>query len=107
MKRIITYIIATVTVLASCRKDNHVFDKSPDERINETLSKYQSVISSATNGWNGVIVTGDGSTFSFYFRFNDSNRVFMFCDFDSTTSTTVKESSYRLKALQQPSLIFD
>jgi hypothetical protein len=31
----------------------------------------------------------------------------MYSDFDSTTATVIRESSYRLKALQQPSLIFD
>jgi hypothetical protein len=31
----------------------------------------------------------------------------MYCDFDSTTASSPRESSYRLKALQQPSLLFD
>jgi hypothetical protein len=31
----------------------------------------------------------------------------MLSDFNETTATVLKESSYRLKALQQPTLIFD
>ena len=31
----------------------------------------------------------------------------MFSDFDSTSAVTLQESSYRLKAEQQPTLIFD
>jgi hypothetical protein len=108
MKKLALYILAAVSFLASCRKyDDHVFDKSPDERINETLSQYQSVIAGATDGWNGTIVTGDGSYFKFHFRFNNDNRVVMFSDYSSETATTGRESSYRLKALQQPALIFD
>jgi hypothetical protein len=84
-----------------------VFDKSPDERINETLAAYQKTITSSQYGWNGNLYTANGTLYRFYFSFNDSNRVQMYSDFDSTTSTVIKESSYRLKALQQPSLIFD
>jgi hypothetical protein len=108
MKKLALYILLAVSFLASCRKyDDHVFDKSPDERINETLSQYQSVIAGAADGWNGTIETLDGSYFKFHFRFNNDNRVVMFSDYSSETATTPRESSYRVKALQQPALIFD
>jgi hypothetical protein len=56
-----------------------------------------------------VLVTdsGRGGVYSFYFKFNNENRVNMLSDFDSSSAVTMKESSFRLKALQQPSLIFD
>jgi len=38
------------------------------------------------------------STYSFYFKFNNANRVVMLSDFDSLSAVTPKESSYRLKA---------
>ena len=108
MKKIVLYYLLAITFVASCRRDDdHVFDKSPDERINETLKAYQTAISSSTYGWNATLVTGGGSSFRFYFSFNDSNRVLMYSDFDSSTASAIKESSYRLKALQQPALIFD
>jgi hypothetical protein len=107
MKKTFLYYLLVVTVVASCRKDTHVFSQSPDERINETLAAYQKTISGSTYGWNGNLVTGSGGFYRFYFSFNDSNRVQMYSDWDSTTSSVIKESSYRLKALQQPSLIFD
>lgn len=108
MNKNLLYYILVITLVASCRKDDdHVFDKSPDERINETLANYQKVISGSPYGWNGNLVTAEGGNYRFYFSFNDSNRVQMYCDIDSTTATVLKESSYRLKALQQPSLIFD
>ncbi|AEW00213.1 hypothetical protein A4D02_28230 [Niastella koreensis] len=105
--KIIAHIILVTIILTSCNKDKSPFDKSVDDRINEQLGSYQQVISGAANGWTATLITKPGNTYSFYFRFNDSNRVFMYCDFDTTTAGVLKESSYRLKSLQQPCLIFD
>ena len=105
---IVSFII--VAAIASCKKeDDPVFDKSPDERLKEKLDAYQAQLSGAQNGWKGLLKTdsGRGSTHSFYFKFNNDNRVTMLSDFDSLSAVTMKESSYRLKALQQPSLLFD
>jgi len=107
MKKTFLYYLLAVTLIASCRKDTHVFDKSPDERINETLTAYQQAISGSAYGWNGNLVTGSGGFYRFYFSFDNNNRVKMYSDWDSSTASVLKESSYRLKALQQPSLIFD
>jgi hypothetical protein len=102
------YFISILILFFSCRRETDpVFDQSPDERLNEALQKYQSTLTGASNGWNATLITAIGITFNFYFRFNDSNRVFMYSDFDSTSAGVIKESSYRLKALQQPSLLFD
>jgi len=106
MKKIL-YIAITLASIVSCRKEKAAFDKDVDDRINEQLSNYQSVITGSANGWTATLVTRLGNTYSFYFRFNDSNRVFMYCDFDTTTAGVLKESSYRLKSLQQPCLLFD
>ncbi|THU40430.1 DUF4302 domain-containing protein [Niastella caeni] len=106
MKRIIYIGVILVTII-SCNKDKAAFDKDADDRINEQLSNYQSVITGAANGWTATLVTRLGNTYSFYFRFNESNRVFMYCDFDTATAGVQKESSYRLKSLQQPCLLFD
>ncbi len=110
MKKIFIIILIAITGLSSCKKeDKPVFEKSPDERLSEALAAYQAQLLSAQNGWKGFIKTdsGRGSTYSFYFKFNNENRVVMLSDFDSSSAVTLKESSYRLKALQQPSLIFD
>ena len=109
MKKYIIYFIL-IFFMFSCKKDEKsVFDKSPDERLNEKLAEYQGQLSSAQNGWKGLLKTdgGRGSAHNFYFKFNNANRVVMLSDFDSLSAVTLKESSYRLKALQQPSLVFD
>lgn len=106
MKKLLYYLLLT-TAFVSCSKEKAAFDKDVDDRINEQLTSYQSVITGAANGWTATLVTRLGNTYSFYFRFNDSNRVKMYCDFDTTTAGVLKESSYRLKSLQQPCLLFD
>jgi hypothetical protein len=103
----ITLYISVIFLVVACSKEKPAFDKDADDRINEQLANYQSVITGSANGWTATLVTRLGSTYSFYFRFNESNRVVMYCDFDSTTAGVQKESSYRLKSLQQPSLLFD
>jgi hypothetical protein len=110
MKKTFLYLFLIVAT-ASCSKkdDNKIFEKSADERLNEALSTYQSQLVGSQYGWNGVLYadSGRGTPYSFYFKFDASNRVKMLSDFDSTSAATLKESSYRLKALQQPSLLFD
>ena len=110
MKNFIIFVFVIAAVFSSCKKDDKtVFDKSPDERLKEQLDAYQSQLSGASNGWKGLLRTnnGNGSTFGLFFKFNDANRVSMLSDFDLESAVTLKESSYRLKALQQPSLLFD
>jgi hypothetical protein len=107
MKKFAAYILPLILLTTACTKDEPVFNETPDERINKTLSEYQAALVSSPTGWKATIIPGTGGIFHFYVRFNNENRVFMFADFDTTTSKYQKESSYRLKALQQPTLIFD
>src|SRR6188768_733240 len=110
MRKQLLFIFFIFSILAACKKeDDNVFGNSPDARLNDTLKKYQGILTGAEHGWKGLIFP-DGmphAVFAFYFKFNDSNRVQMYADYDSTSAVTMKESSYRLKALQQPSLLFD
>lgn len=107
MKRITLNMLSLLLIFSACRKDKPVFDASPDERINKTLSEYQAALVSSSTGWKATIIPGSGGIYHFYFRFNNENRVVMYSDFDTATAKHQKESSYRLKALQQPTLIFD
>lgn len=93
--------------LWSCKDDNDVFEQTADERVNAALADYQKQLSGAQYGWKGIIYPGGGGVYSFYFKFNDQNRVVMYSDFAAESASTPKESSYRLKAMQTPSLIFD
>jgi hypothetical protein len=109
MKKYIIYFSVALFLFSCKRENDRIFDQSPDQRLNEALAAYEGQLSSAQNGWKGLLRTngGNGSVHSFFFKFNNANRVVMLSDFDSLSAVTMKESSYRLKALQQPSLIFD
>lgn len=109
MKRALSYFLLALLAFTSCRKDNNdsVFPGTTDERINKTLAEYQSALAGSPYGWNARLTTAAGSVYNFHFSFNDANRVLMFSDIDTLTASERKESSFRLKALQQPALIFD
>ena len=114
MKKVLHYILILTVLLAACEKDTEmVFEGTTDERIAKTLTDYQTALSQAP-GWKlFVYPSGLNSQdiqvggFTYYMRFSDANRVTMVSDFNSAMSTTPKESGYRLKAVQRPSLIFD
>jgi hypothetical protein len=100
-------IAASVFIFSACKKYDTAFQESPDQRINTALKKYESALTGSAAGWNGTIRTQNGGTYHFHFRFDNANRVKMFSDFNLETATTARESSYRLKALQTPALLFD
>src|SRR5215203_5111126 len=113
MKKVLVVMLLAIGLYSCNKDDDTIFDQSPDERLNKKLEEYQSSLSGAPNGWKGIIITDSTvagayqGVYHFYLKFNDQNRVKMYSDWDSTSAVTPKESSYRLKALQQPSLLFD
>ncbi|RXK86500.1 DUF4302 domain-containing protein [Filimonas effusa] len=108
MRLKLTCFLFMILAIAGCKKENdRAFDKSPDERVNELLEKYQTQLEGGTNGWMGYLTTDQGANYTFYFKFNNQNRVVMYSDFTSESARIGEESSYRLKALQQVSLLFD
>src|SRR5574344_561527 len=116
MKRIIIYMLAVwcATALTACDfKEDRIFDQTPDERLAAVLNEYSTAMESAHDGWLMQIATKVDGGYQLYMSFNDRDRVVMLCDMDATFATQVamssvlRESSYKLKALQVPSLIFD
>ena len=107
--------VLAIFVFAGCqKKTDEIFDKSPDERLTEALDAYQQALVGAPNGWKLVVYPKglesqdiEVGGFSFYLKFAQGNRVTMVSDFDSATAATPKESGYRLKAVQRPSIYFD
>jgi hypothetical protein len=107
-------------VLAGCQKKeaDTIGGLTPDQRIAKALAAYQSKLMSAPYGWmfietttgtaynQGVSQTGPAITLAYFMQFTDSNTVVMFSDFD-TSMTVAKSSSYRIKELTRPALIFD
>jgi hypothetical protein len=110
MRKITIYIIAAAIGFSGCnKKSDNAFSESSDERLNETLAAYQKALTGSQYGWKGYIYPAGlkGGVVGFYFKFSENNRVEMFSDFDSASAVTPMTASYRLKALQQPALLFD
>ncbi len=97
-----------VALITGCRKESDsVFSETPDERLDKTLTEFEAKLIGGQYGWIGVLEPRSGTPYYFYFIFKADNRTSMLSDFNLNTATVLKESSYRLKALQQPTLIFD
>lgn len=97
-----------------CDKETDLlFEKTADERIAETLTNYQTALAQAS-GWKLFVYPSglqsediEVGGLTYYMRFTDANRVTMVSDFSVDMATVPKESGYRIKAVQRPSLIFD
>ncbi|WAC09980.1 DUF4302 domain-containing protein [Dyadobacter pollutisoli] len=108
MKKSILYLLFLATAFVSCENsDDTVFEETADARLNAALASYEKQLVEAPYGWNAVIYPNGGGSFGFYFKFDDKNRVVMYSDFSDASAAKSKESSYRLKAVQTPALIFD
>ncbi len=104
MKKYLLYLCLFTLALGSCKKSTtDPILGNVDERLNAELTKYQAQLASAQFGWKGYLLTGSEVYATFLFSFTDKNRTTMSADY----SPTPVESSYRLKALQRPTLLFD
>ena len=101
-------------VVGGCKKDtDEILDKPADERLSDALTNYQTVLAQAP-GWKLFVYPSglqsqdvEVGGLTYYVRFSDANRATMVSDFTVDMATVPKESGYRLKAVQRPSLIFD
>ncbi|WP_400261703.1 DUF4302 domain-containing protein [Sphingobacterium sp. SG20118] len=104
MKKHLIYFFFFTMLFSSCKKENtDPVIGNVDERLSDTLAFYQSQLTNAEFGWKGYLLTDNETPATFLFNFNDKNRTIMSADY----KTTPAESSYRLKALQRPTLMFD
>ncbi|NLR65667.1 DUF4302 domain-containing protein [Chitinophaga varians] len=109
MKKFIIAGMVLCTLATSCRKDNDgsVFGTRPEERMNTTLTAYKKQLTGGANGWKAYLFPDGGEGFGFYFKFGENDRVNMLGDLTPVTGQDLAESSYRMGALQRPSLVFD
>ena len=117
--KILTLLLAASVLFTACDlKEDYSSSESPDEKLIKILAEYSEALTSAPNGWILSVNTEVSGGYNHWVTFDKSSRVVMLSDMDATwivnpswgvepTSTTPIESSYRLKAAQMPSLIFD
>jgi hypothetical protein len=111
--RYVLYIVLMTALWACSKKTDELFDEPADVRLEKALDAYKTTLMQAP-GWK-LFVYPQGLAsqnievggLTYYVRFPDSNRTVMVSDFILDMAATPKESSYRLKAAQLPSLIFD
>lgn len=101
-------IAAAALSMAACDRDyESIFGESTDQRIREAMGEYQTLLTSAPNGWRAMLYTGSGGGYFYHLRFNEDGNVTMFSDFNETTAATPKSSEWVLKALQKITLTFE
>ena len=109
MKRIFIIGFFALLGIQACKKDIAlVDDKRPEERNLENVLKYKKELIGSTNGWTAYLYTNDiGGAYNFYLSFSDKDRVSMVADFIPESAAESKESSYQVKQVMVPTLIFD
>ena len=98
-----------LSLLSACQQDDNepAPGERPDERLTKVLTDYKAQLVGATYGWKTIIKPEGGGSYSFLMKFNENDRVSMFSDINSASAGPGVESTYRLKAMQRPTLLFD
>lgn len=99
--------MSLLTLLVGCQKNNDFDGVRPDARLQDKIESYYELLSDAENGWIGYLFPNAGGGHTFKLHFDNQNRVTMYADLNDAYAGTAKESSYRIKAAQVPSLYFD
>lgn len=113
MKYLFYIILGSIVVAGCSKKTDDIFNEPADIRLEKALKAYKAELMQAP-GWKlfvypkglesqGIEVGG----LTYYVTFPDSNRTMMVSDFNTIMAATPKESGYRLRAVQLPSLVFD
>jgi len=108
MRTHILYILILACLLC-CRKDQttSIFGETPDQRLEKALADYKTRLTGAEYGWKTAVFPPAGGGYSFFFTFDTEGRVTMYGDVTEDAAATPENSTYRLKAMQRPSLLFD
>lgn len=94
---------------ASCQKPevDLLFEKLPEERMNERLTEFRKLLTSSPHGWKLSLNTSGKGGYGFYVNFNEDMTCSMVGDLNNNTSATVQTSTYRVNWAMNASLLFD
>lgn len=109
MRKIFIMGLFALLIMQACKKDQELIDgKRPEERVSEGLEKYRNELVNSPNGWIAYLnTTLVGGGYSFYMSFDKENKVIMRADYDSEIALESIQSTYRIKQVMAPSIIFD
>lgn len=111
MRRIYIYMLASILALpiVSCSDDiEEVFDKSSSERIDEAISEYTTLLTSASDGWMMKYYPNPSTTFggySIFVKFGSDGNAIVMSDLFGTSVSAV--SHYKLEQSAGVVLSFD
>jgi hypothetical protein len=96
-------------MMAACTKRTElVFSGTVDQRLQAALAQDSGVLVNSTYGWKGILYPGNGKgAYFFHLQFKPDGTVTMMGDVDTTSATRAFTSTFRLKAIQLPALVFD
>lgn len=110
MKKIFIMGLFALLIMQACKKsDQELIDgKRPEERVAADLEKYRAELVNSPNGWVAYLnTTIVGGSYNFYMSFDKDNKVIMRADYDSDIALASIQSTYRVKQVMAPSIIFD
>jgi len=109
MKNIYLLSLLLLALLTGCQQDDNdpAPGQRPEERLTQALADYKTQLVSAPYGWKATLKPNGGGLYSFFFKFNENDRVGMSADISSAAAGPPVETTYRLKGMQVPALIFD
>jgi len=109
MKKII-YLFTALFIFAGCKKSSFEskFDELPEIRIGNAISEVNTQLTTATEGWIATLPTQAGGGYGFYMKFDAATQeVNMYGDMTDPSATTLRKSTFRVKANAGAELIFD
>jgi hypothetical protein len=111
MKKIVFFLLMVflAAAFAGCKKHSYIaaFEQSPQERIGEQIRLVEEKLTTAENGWIGVLPTGLGGGYGFYMTFDADRFVNMYADLMDSSASKARQSQYRVKADMGADLVFD
>jgi hypothetical protein len=109
MKKIYLLSLLLLSLFTACQQDDTdpAPGQRPEERLSQALADYKTQLVSAPYGWKATLRPTGGRLYSFFLKFNENDRVSMAADISSAAAGPPAESTYRLKGMQVPALIFD
>lgn len=91
-----------------CQEKNDLApEERPEERMRAALSELRSQLVEAPHGWKGYLTPHGGGGYGLYMDFYDNDRVSMVADLSPESADEMLESTFRVKAVMAPSLLFD
>ncbi|NGM60545.1 DUF4302 domain-containing protein [Sphingobacterium sp. SGG-5] len=107
MKNIYYLVFMLISMSCSKKETINVFEALPEERIGVKLEELQNKLLESPYGWKVSLPTSGSGGYGFYMDFHEDQTVDMFADLNIETAAVKGTSTYRIKWVMYPTLLFD